>query len=147
MTAPDVLGIPNGMFEENTWLVWDGASRAAVVIDPGEESARILREIQDRHLQVESIWLTHAHLDHVWGVDDLRSATHARVLLHGLDRAWYDRAREQALYYGITAFPESRSSVMGSASREMFSSLTRLVAPTFPEATRPPSPEASTSSC
>ncbi len=106
MTAPQVLGIANGMFEENTWLVWDGPSRAAVVVDPGEESARILREIRDRDLQVQAIWLTHGHLDHVWGVDDVRAATHARVLLHALDRAWYDRSREQALYYGITAFPQ-----------------------------------------
>ena len=106
MTAPDVLGIANGVFEENTWLVWDGESRTAVVIDPGEESARILREIHDRNLQVQAIWLTHGHLDHVWGVDDIRAATNARVLLHGLDRAWYDRSREQAHYYGITAFPQ-----------------------------------------
>jgi hydroxyacylglutathione hydrolase len=106
MAAPEVLGIPNGMFEENTWLVWDVASRAAAVIDPGEESSRILGEIRGRDLQVEAIWLTHGHLDHVWGVDDIRAATHARVLLHGLDRPWYDRAREQALYYGIATFPE-----------------------------------------
>lgn len=106
MPAPELLRIPNGMFEENTWLVWDGATRAAVVIDPGEESARILREIRDRQLQVQAIWLTHGHLDHVWGVDDIRSATHSRVLLHRLDRAWYDRSQEQALYYGIATFPE-----------------------------------------
>ena len=106
MTAPDVLGIANGGFEENTWLVWDGGSRAAVVIDPGEESSRILGEIHARDLQVQGIWLTHAHLDHVWGVDDIRAATSAPVLLHGLDRAWYDRSREQALYYGITGFPQ-----------------------------------------
>ena len=52
VTAPDVLGIANGMFEENTWLVWDAESRAAVVIDPGEECSRILREISARDLRV-----------------------------------------------------------------------------------------------
>ncbi len=106
MTAPEVLRIANGVFEENTWLVWDRESQAAVVIDPGEEFSRILREIHDRDLHVEAIWLTHGHLDHVWGVDAIRSATHARASLHALDRPWYDRSREQALYYGITSFPE-----------------------------------------
>lgn len=105
MTALEVLGIANGVFEENTWLVWDSESRAAVVIDPGEESSRILREIHDRDLRVEAIWLTHGHLDHVWGVDEIRSATKARAILHALDRPWYDRSREQALYYGISSFP------------------------------------------
>lgn len=106
MSTLEVRRIANGVFDENTWLVWDNESRAAVVIDPGEESARILREINDSDLHVESIWLTHGHLDHVWGVDDVRAATHARVLLHPLDAPWYNRSREQALYYGLSAFPQ-----------------------------------------
>ncbi len=77
-----------------------------MVVDPGEESARILREINDRDLHVGAIWLTHGHLDHVWGVDEVRAATHAPVLLHALDAEWYDRSREQALFYGISAFPQ-----------------------------------------
>jgi glyoxylase-like metal-dependent hydrolase (beta-lactamase superfamily II) len=106
--APQVHGIPNGLFDENCWLVWDPDSRAAVVVDPGEESDRILAAIRERNLDVQAIWLTHGHLDHVWGVDDMRDATGAPAILHPLDRDWYDRAQSQALYYGITTFPALR---------------------------------------
>jgi hydroxyacylglutathione hydrolase len=106
MSTLEVHGIANGLFDENSWLVWDSESRDAVVVDPGEESERILREIRTRNLNVRAIWLTHGHLDHVWGVDAVRAATGAPALLHALDRAWYDRSQEQALYYGITTFPK-----------------------------------------
>lgn len=104
-TGPEVLGIANGLFDENCWLVWDRESRAAVVVDPGEESDRILTEVHSRSLDVQAIWLTHGHLDHIWGVDAVRRATGAPALLHSLDREWYARAHEQALHYGITNFP------------------------------------------
>jgi glyoxylase-like metal-dependent hydrolase (beta-lactamase superfamily II) len=106
MSTLEVHGIVNGLFDENCWLVWDSESRQAVVVDPGEESDRILREIAARQLAVQAIWLTHGHLDHVWGVDDVRRATGAPALLHPLDREWYNRSQDQALYYGITTFPK-----------------------------------------
>jgi glyoxylase-like metal-dependent hydrolase (beta-lactamase superfamily II) len=106
MSTLEVHGIANGLFDENSWLVWDSDSREAVVIDPGEESDRILREIRARDLHVQAIWLTHGHLDHIWGVDAIRQASGAPARLHTLDREWYQRSQDQALHYGITNFPK-----------------------------------------
>lgn len=103
--APDVVGIPNGTFAENTWIVADPASRRAVVIDPGEEHARILAAVRHRGLEVGDIWLTHAHIDHIWGVDALREATGARVHLHPADRRWYDILPEQGAMFGLQGLP------------------------------------------
>ncbi len=100
--APAVLGIPNGSFAENTWVVSDPGSGEAVVIDPGEEHGRILAAIRHRGLAVRGIWLTHAHVDHVWGVDAVRDATGAPVWLHPADRSWYDAFPAQCQHFGFS---------------------------------------------
>lgn len=101
MSAPEVFGIPNGSFAENCWLLWDAATLEAVVVDPGEESSRILAAIRHRALDLRQIWLTHAHIDHIQGVDDVRAATGASVALHPADRRWYDSLPEQGKMFGL----------------------------------------------
>lgn len=96
-----VVVIPNGSFGQNTVILIDNESRAAVVIDPGEEHARLLSAIRHRELDVQAIWLTHAHVDHIWGVDAIRDATGASVWLHPADRPWYDRFADQCRHFGF----------------------------------------------
>lgn len=98
--APEVVGIPNGSLGQNTWLLIDPASRHAVVIDPGEDHPRILAAIRHRDLRIDAIWLTHGHIDHIWGVDEIRGATGAKVWLHPDDRDWYDGFAEQCQAFG-----------------------------------------------
>lgn len=100
--APATLGITTGGFVQNCWLLWDQASREAVVVDPGEGSDTILAEIQRLELRVVAIWLTHAHIDHVLGVTAIREATGAPVWLHPADRRWYDALPEQGRFFGMT---------------------------------------------
>lgn len=69
--------IPIPAFDDNyLWLLHDG--RRAIVVDPGDAQP-VLRTLQDRQLQLESILVTHHHPDHTGGVDALREATGAKV--------------------------------------------------------------------
>ncbi|MDE3151382.1 MAG: MBL fold metallo-hydrolase, partial [Gemmatimonadota bacterium] len=52
-----------GPFQENAYLVVDDAARRAVLIDPGDEPARLLDMIARAGAELDAIWLTHAHLD------------------------------------------------------------------------------------
>lgn len=61
-------------FQQNCALVWDSASRRGAVVDPGGDVARIMAAIQRHGLQVEKILLTHGHLDHAGGAEELRAA-------------------------------------------------------------------------
>lgn len=94
--------VTTGGFQQNCWLLWDEATRDAVVVDPGEGSAEILAEIAARRLVVRDIWLTHAHIDHILGVTAVREATGAPVWLHPADRRWYDSLPEQGRFFGMT---------------------------------------------
>ena len=69
--------IPIPAFDDNyLWLLHDG--RRALVVDPGDAQP-VLRMLQDKQLQLESILVTHHHPDHTGGVDALREATGAKV--------------------------------------------------------------------
>ena len=104
-TAPEAIGITTGTFQQTCWLLADPEAGEAVIVDPGEGSAEILAAVRARGLRVTGIWLTHAHIDHIWGVDDVRAATGAEVWLHPLDRRWYDILPEQGRMFGLGGLP------------------------------------------
>jgi len=64
-----------GDFDENTYIVGD--DKECIVFDPGAPSSELLPLIGGR--KVVAILLTHTHLDHILGVDELREAVHAKV--------------------------------------------------------------------
>lgn len=98
-----VIGLTVGPIEENAYVAADPASGACAVVDPGAEPERILaavREAGGHAARVVAIVLTHAHLDHVGAVAELRARTGARVWLHPDDASLYRAAPEQARAFG-----------------------------------------------
>lgn len=77
----DRLGL--GPLETNCWVVSDDAGGPAIVIDPGGEPERVLGCLGSRGLQ--AVVLTHAHFDHLGGVEGLVEATGAPLMVHSLD--------------------------------------------------------------
>jgi hydroxyacylglutathione hydrolase len=90
-----------GPLEENCYLVVDESTNRAVLIDPGDEPARILAALDDSGATLESIWLTHAHFDHVGGLAGVLRARPVPVHMHPLDAPLYEVAVDSALRYGI----------------------------------------------
>lgn len=100
-----VVQIPNGRFVQNCYLVADEARGECVVIDPGEDTALIGRALTTLGMRPVAIWLTHAHIDHVLGVPELKRMTGAPIYLHPADRPLYDRVADQAAAFGMRAAP------------------------------------------
>ena len=98
-----VVQIPNGRFVQNCYLVADEGTGECAVIDPGEDAALIGRTLTDLRARPVAIWLTHAHIDHVLGVPELKRMTGAPVFLHPADRPLYNRVAEQAVAFGMRA--------------------------------------------
>lgn len=74
-----------GMLQTNCYLLGDGQTGTAVVIDPGGNSDRIARRIADLGLKLEAILNTHAHFDHVMDAWALKESAGGRVYLNEKD--------------------------------------------------------------
>jgi len=101
----EVVPLPNGQFGENCWLLADGRTGDAVMIDPGEEPAMFLAELDTRRWTLRAVWITHGHIDHILGVAAVKRATGAPVYLHPADRPLYDALAEQGVWFGLRADP------------------------------------------
>ncbi len=105
MSDLEVVVLPNGQFAENCYLIADTGRREAVIVDPGEEPAMFLAELDTRAWALSAIWLTHAHIDHVMGVGEVHRRTGVPIHLHAADRALYDALPQQAEWFGLRLEP------------------------------------------
>jgi glyoxylase-like metal-dependent hydrolase (beta-lactamase superfamily II) len=101
----EVVALPNGQLAENCYLVADRGTGEAVIIDPGEESAMFLAELDTRAWSLRGIWLTHAHVDHILGVGAVHRATGAPIHLHPLDRPLYQALPQYGAWLGLEVEP------------------------------------------
>jgi len=75
-----------GALGTNAYVVVNAGRTHAVIIDPGTADSAMIRKLDG--LQVEAILLTHAHFDHIGGVDELRKRYGCPVYLHSLEKDW-----------------------------------------------------------
>jgi hydroxyacylglutathione hydrolase len=96
--------VPVTPFEQNCSLAWSEATKRGVVIDPGGDLPRIREAIAAAGLTIETILLTHGHIDHAAGAAEL--AAELGVPVHGphlADKPLLDRLELQGQQYGIPA--------------------------------------------
>jgi hydroxyacylglutathione hydrolase len=90
-----------GPFEENCYLVIDEKARRGVLVDPGDEADRIVRMVRNSGVELEAIWLTHAHIDHIGAVAAIKREWDVPVYLHAADAPLYAAGVTQASFYGL----------------------------------------------
>lgn len=72
-----------GALDTNCWTVSAAGDPRALIVDPGDDSSRILPAIAD--LTVVAVLLTHAHFDHVLAVAEVAEILAVPVLAHPAD--------------------------------------------------------------
>lgn len=64
----------------NAFLVWDVATREAALFDTGTDLQVIREQIESTPLHLKYLFLTHAHVDHIALLDEIRSAWTPEVI-------------------------------------------------------------------
>ena len=81
MSTISVNIIPVTPFQQNCALIWDSETMVGSVIDPGGDVPKILEAITKAGVKVESIYLTHGHMDHVGGAAELAAALYNKPVI------------------------------------------------------------------
>lgn len=98
--------LPVGMLHCNCTILGDEVSREALVIDPGDDIPRIMALVAKHRLTVKEIIVTHAHIDHIAGAQQLKALTGAPILYNQQDLALVAIMEVQAGWLGLTAVPK-----------------------------------------
>ena len=86
----DVSIFADELFGENCFLIRRRDTAAALVVDPGLQLDRVVRQLREERLTLERILVTHGHIDHVGGVPALHQDTGAPIAMHPDDLAILD---------------------------------------------------------
>ncbi len=88
-------------FMKNGFVLGCEQTREGVLIDPGDEVDDLLEVVRARQLSIKYILLTHAHVDHIVGVDAAREALKAPVGLPRDGLELYEHCVEQGQMFGF----------------------------------------------
>jgi len=92
-----------GPIMANCFILGCEETREAVVIDPGDETDRILTVLEESDLKVKYIIDTHGHFDHVGGNKKLKDITGADIMIHVLDAPMLNHLSASAAAWGFSA--------------------------------------------
>lgn len=102
-----------GPFQCNCHLLVCPVTGQGVLIDPGDESEKILKLIQDvektlsKPVQIVGLYHTHAHLDHIAATRGVKEAlaktsgSDPQIYLHRQDEFIYLNLKKQAEFFGL----------------------------------------------
>ena len=90
-----------GPLQCNCSILGDESSHEAIVVDPGDNISRIVQLLQQHHLTLKQIIVTHAHIDHIAGAQRLKKLTGAPILYNQLDLPLVHMMDVQASWLGI----------------------------------------------
>lgn len=89
-------------FQQNCTLLWDEATKVGAVVDPGGDLDVIENAIKDTGIEIEKILLTHGHIDHAGGADELRERLGVKIEgPHKADTILLEALEKQGKLYSI----------------------------------------------
>ncbi len=99
--------LPVTAFAQNCSLLWDDATRDAVLVDAGGEADRLLDTVRSEAVTLRAVWLTHAHIDHAGAAGEVAERAGVPIIgPHAADQYWIDALPQQAHMFG---FPPARA--------------------------------------
>lgn len=68
-----------GVCATNSYFLYRDGGAEVIVFDPADRGGDIFRALQNKGFSVAAILLTHGHFDHIWGAEELRQLSGAKI--------------------------------------------------------------------
>lgn len=68
-----------GICATNCYFLYEEGKNKVIFIDPSDRGDYIYETLKKNNLEVAGILLTHGHFDHIWGAQELRQLTGAKI--------------------------------------------------------------------
>lgn len=92
-----------GPIMANCYILGCERTKAAAVIDPGDDADQILMKLAEDNLTLKYIINTHGHFDHVGGNSSLKKASGADLVIHEADKPMLAEMGRTAASFGLSA--------------------------------------------
>ncbi|WP_189637897.1 MBL fold metallo-hydrolase [Thalassotalea sp. HSM 43] len=98
--------VPVTPFMQNATIIWCDKTMQGAIIDPGGETERLLAEVSALGITLSKLLLTHSHVDHAGGTQDIADKLNLPIEgPHRDDQFWIDIFEQQIQQFG---FPGAR---------------------------------------
>ena len=101
----EIHSLVTGPFQENSYIISDQVSNDCILIDPGDEAKKISILIDDNNLNPIAIINTHAHLDHIGAVDEIKKIYNVPFYLHYAEKPVLESYPISCRMFGMEAKP------------------------------------------
>ena len=96
--------IPVTPLQQNASIIWSTETKEAALVDPGGDMDRLIDATKELEVDVQAIWLTHGHIDHVGAATALKEHFDCPIIgPHEDDEFLLEHAETQGKKYGITS--------------------------------------------
>lgn len=68
-----------GICATNCYFLYEEGKNQVIFVDPADKGDYIYETLRKNNLTVAGIFLTHAHFDHIWGAEELRKLSGAKI--------------------------------------------------------------------
>ena len=82
-----------GVCQTNCYFAYREGSDEVMVFDPADRGADIYRAITSKGFKIAAILLTHAHFDHIWGAQELRARSGAKLYAYEAEQPLCESAQ------------------------------------------------------
>ena len=93
--------IVTGPFKEHSYFFWYNNSRDAILIDPGDDYNLICNQLDKKKLMPVAIINTHAHLDHIGALSQLKQIYDIPFYLHEDEALILDTYKDTCNFFGV----------------------------------------------
>ena len=90
-----------GMIGTNCYLVINEETKDTVMVDPGAYPAKVKNAVKEQGLKLKAVLLTHAHFDHIMGLNSLKKTLNAPAVICKDDLAISDNVNEFTRLFGV----------------------------------------------